>query len=51
MNKNPQLSDTPTQYAEIWTTPVIRSVIPVEHTRGGFGDVQDQDDVHYTLIS
>lgn len=32
-----------------WTAPVIRSVIPLSHTRGGGGDIQDQDDAFYDL--
>ncbi len=34
---------------EEWSAPAIRSVVPLAHTRGGLGDIQDQDDAFYDL--
>ena len=34
---------------EEWSVPAIRSVVPLAHTRGGGGDINDQDDVFYDL--
>lgn len=30
-----------------WTAPVIRETIPVRHTAGGGGDINNQDDIFY----
>jgi hypothetical protein len=30
-----------------WTTPAVRTVIPVDRTRGGAFDLNDQDDLFY----
>ena len=34
---------------EEWSAPAIRSVVPLTHTRGGIGDVDDQDDAFYVV--
>jgi hypothetical protein len=32
-----------------WSTPQLRSVIPAHQTRGGGGDIADQDDTLYDV--
>ncbi|MEL7690799.1 hypothetical protein [Citromicrobium bathyomarinum] len=32
-----------------WSAPAIRNVVPLTHTRGGIGDVDDQDDLFYVV--
>lgn len=32
---------------EPWTSPAIRTIVPVDRTRGGGGDLNDQDDTFY----
>lgn len=32
-----------------WTKPEVGMPVPVERTRGGIGDPDDQDDVFYNL--
>ena len=34
---------------EEWSAPAIRSVVPLTHTRGGIGDIDDQDDAFYVV--
>lgn len=31
-----------------WKTPTLRMVAPARRTRGGGGDINDQDDIFYT---
>lgn len=35
------------QGRKAWSKPEIRAVITVDRTRGGFGGLQDQDDLFY----
>lgn len=30
-----------------WKTPTLRMVVPARRTRGGVGDLNDQDDIWY----
>jgi hypothetical protein len=32
-----------------WSAPAIRSVVPLSHTRGGFNNLNDQDDILYRI--
>ena len=46
------MSDSETQASKCaarmeWSTPEIRAIVPVERTRGGAFDVNDQDDFWY----
>lgn len=45
MNSNSKPNET----RKTWQKPALRSVSPARDTRGGLGDLNDQDDTWYTV--
>ena len=43
------VNETNSANRDKWSAPAIRSVVPLSHTRGGFNNLNDQDDVLYRI--
>ena len=47
--ENNSAAETDSNGKTAWTKPVLRTSVPVSRSRGGGGDVDNQDDIFYRI--